>query len=104
LGEQASIRARFIAQGLSGKVQTAFVELNDLTLRHLAAALSRRTWSLAYDIYHLWLHIQWELTYYHFCRVHQSLEVRVRGPSRCRYRTPAMAAGLTRRRWLVAQF
>lgn len=34
-------------------------------------------------------------------RPHQSLQVRVRGPSRCRHRTPAMAAGLTGQRWSV---
>jgi len=96
------MQARLLAPDLSGHVQTAFVERNNLTLRELIAPLSRRTWPMAYDVYHLWLNIQWGLTYYHFCRVHQALEVRVRGPSRRCYRTPAMAAGLTRRHWLVA--
>jgi hypothetical protein len=31
----------------------------------------------------------------------KGIEVRVRGPSRYRHRTPAMAAGLTGQRWLV---
>lgn len=87
---------------LSGLVQTSFVERANLTLRELIAALSRRTWSMAYDIYHLRLHIMWGLSYYHLARSHQSLQVRVRGPSRYRYRTPAMAAGLTNHRWSVA--
>ena len=103
LGTRAAIREMLQALELSGLVQTSYVERSNWTLRELIAPLSRRTWSLAYDLYHLWLHIQWGLAYYHFCRAHQSLEVRVRGPSRCRYRTPAMAAGLTRRRWSVAQ-
>jgi hypothetical protein len=103
LGAQDIIREVLLALELSGLVQTSYIERANLTLRELIAPLSRRTWSLAYDVDHLWLHIQWGLAYYHFCRVHQALEVRVRGLSRCRYRTPAMAAGLTRRRWLVAQ-
>ena len=103
LGTRAAIREVLLALELSGLVQTSYVERSNWTLRELIAPLSRRTWSLAHDVYHLWLHIQWGLAYYHFCRAHQSLEVRVRGPSRCRYRTPAMAAGLTRHRWSVAQ-
>jgi len=102
LGTRAAIRATLLALTLTGKVQTAYVERANLTLRELIAPLSRRTWSRAHDRYHLWLHIQWGLAYYHLARPHQSLEVKVRGPSRCRYRTPAMAAGLTRRRWSVA--
>ena len=104
LGERAVIRARLIAQSLSGKVQTSCVERNNLTLRHLIAALSRRTWSIAYDIYHLWLHTMWGVCYYNFIRVNMSLEVRVRGPSKRRHRTPAMVAELTSRPWSVSDF
>jgi IS1 family transposase len=104
LGERTLIRARLIAQGFSGKVQTSYVERNNLTLRHLIAALSRRTWALAYDIYHLWLHTMWGVCYYNFMRENMALEVRVRGPSKRRRRTPAMVAGLTRRPWSVSDF
>jgi IS1 family transposase len=103
LGTRPAIRARLRALKLSGKVQTAYVERANLTLRELIAPLSRRTWSMAHDRYHLWLHMQWGLAYYHLVRPHQSLQVKVRGPSRHRYRTPAMAAGLTRRRWTVTE-
>ena len=103
LGARQVIRVTLQALGFTGRIQTAYVERANLTLRELIAPLSRRTWSLAYDREHLWLHIQWGLTYYHFIRPHQSLAVRVRGHSRWRYRTPAMAAGLTRRRWTVAE-
>lgn len=103
LGTRPVMRLKLLALELSGKVQTAYVERANLTLRELIAPLSRRTWSMAHDRYHLWLHIQWGLAYYHLVRPHQSLQVKVRGPSRHRYRTPAMAAGLTRRRWTVAE-
>ena len=102
LGTRDIIRGVLLGLELSGLVQTSFVERANLTLRELIAPLSRRTWSLAYDQQHLWLHIQWGLVYYHLVRAHQSLQVQVRGPSRHRYRTPAMAAGLTNRRWSVA--
>ena len=58
---------------------------------------------MAYDVDHLWLHIQWGLAYYHLARPHMSLAVRVRGPSKRRHRTPAMAAGLTGRVWSVEE-
>lgn len=102
LGTRAVLRKLLLGLALSGLVQTSFVERANLTLRELIAPLSRRTWSMAYDVYHLRLHIMWGLSYYHLVRCHQSLLVRVRGPSRHRYRTPAMAAGLTRHRWSVA--
>jgi IS1 family transposase len=104
LGGRAVIRARLIDQGVSGKVQTSFVERNNLTLRQLLASLSRRTWSIAYDVSHLWLHVQFGVAYYNFCRVNMALEVRVRGPSKRRLRTPTMAAELTRHPWSVSDF
>jgi len=101
LGTREGIRLGLKGLGLSGRVQTAFVERMNLTLRELIAPLSRRTWSMANDIEHLRLHIEWGLAYYHLARPHMSLEVRVRGPSKRRHRTPAMAAGLAGRVWSV---
>jgi hypothetical protein len=91
------------AHNLTGKVQTAYVERANLTLRELIAPLSRRTCSIANDRYHLWLHIQWGLAYYHLARPLQSSQVKVRESNRHRYRTPAMAAGSACRRWTVAE-
>ena len=101
LGSRQLIRAGLKALSFSGIVQTSFVEQANLTLRELIAPLSRRTWSIAYDKHHLGLHIQWGLAYYHFCRPHQSLTMPIRGPSKRRYRTPAMTANLVRRCWSV---
>jgi IS1 family transposase len=95
------------ALGFSGKVQTAFIERLNLTLRELAAPLSRRTWSLARSKSSLTWHLHWVLAYYHFVRPHQSLRVNDR---RDRLRTPAkvalwgaMAAKLTQHRWTVCE-
>ena len=59
---------------------------------------------MAHDILHLWLHTLWGITTYNFIRVNMALEVPTRGPSEHRLRTPAMAAGLTRRPWSVSDF
>jgi hypothetical protein len=76
----------------------------------MVAALIRRTWSSMQEAPQLLLHLEWWRAYYHFVRPHESLRVRLAQPrarggkrQRQRYRqqTPAMAAGLTRRRWTV---
>jgi IS1 family transposase len=96
--------------GLSGRLNTAFVERVNLTLRRSIAALARRTWSTMQDASQLLLYLEWWRAYYHFVRSHKSLRVVLkqpiarggrRHPQRYRQRTPAMAAGLTRRRWTV---
>jgi transposase InsO family protein len=102
LGVRDAIRTTLQKLRLTGTVQTAYLERSNLTLREHVAPLARRTWSLVYDQHHLRLHIQWALTYYHFVRSHQSLEVCIRSPGQPRYRTPAMAVGLTSQRWTVA--
>ena len=74
-GERQAMTAALNAIDLSGKIQTAFVERLNLTLRELVAPLSRRTWSMAFDQPHLLLHIEWVRSYYHFARPHMSLKV-----------------------------
>ena len=96
--------------GLSGRLNTAFVERVNLTLRQSVSALVRRTWSTLQDAPQLLIHLEWWRAYYHFVRPHESLRMAlaqpiVRGgkrqPQRYRQRTPAMAAGLTSRRWTI---
>jgi len=93
-------------------LNTAFVERLNLTLRQSVAALIRRTWATMQDAPQLLLHVEWWRAYYHFVRPHESLrealkQPRERGgkqlPERYRQRTPAMAAGLTRRRWTACE-
>jgi IS1 family transposase len=101
-GERQAIKIRLQAIGLTGKIQTSFVERLNLTLRELTAPLSRRTWSIAYDRKHLLLHIGWVRSYYHFARPHMALK-RVHGNSRTQYLTPAVAAGVAKRRYEVRE-
>ena len=109
-GTRAALRSALRRLGLSGKLNTAFVERVNLTLRQSVAALIRRTWSTMQEVPQLLLHLEWWRAYYHFVRPHESLRVqlsqpRARGgnrqPQRYRQRTPAMAAGLACRRWTV---
>src|SRR5262249_6596038 len=111
-GTPAALPAALTGLGLSGKLNTAFIERLNLTLRQSVAPLIRRTWSTAQEAPQLLLHLEWWRAYYHFVRLHGSLRVqlaqpRQRGgkriPQRYRQRTPAMAAGLTGRRWTVRE-
>ena len=111
-GTRATLQMALMSLGLSGTLNTAFVERVNLTLRQSVAALIRRTWSTAQEAPQLLAHLEWWRAYYHFVRLHGSLRVllaqpRQRGGKRIRHRyrqrTPAMAAGLTGRRWTVRE-
>ena len=112
LGELAQLTQRLKTLGLSGSLNTAFVERINLTLRHALAALSRRLWATVHLTDELHAHLEWWRTYYHFCRPHLSLRLRLdvpqlrRGkqtPRRYTPRTPAMTAGLTDHIWSVEE-
>jgi IS1 family transposase/transposase-like protein len=101
-GRYAHLFQRLREVGLSGTIQTAFIERLNLTIRQGIAALSRRTWSKARSNEMLYLHVQWWRSYYHFSREHETLRVRIPGlRRRYRPRSPAMAAGITDRLWSV---
>jgi IS1 family transposase len=92
-GTCRALQAALRRQGWSGKIQTAFVERVNLTVRMGVAALTRRTWATAQTVGGLSQQVAWWRGYYHFVRPHRSLDQRGRA------HTPAMAAGLTTRRW-----
>jgi transposase-like protein/IS1 family transposase len=107
-GTRVVLQTTLQALGLSGRLNTAFVERLNLTLRQSVAALIRRSWATMQEAPQLLLQLEWWRGYYHFVRPHGSLreacgQGRERGGKRLaqryRYQTPAMAAGLTRRRW-----
>lgn len=111
LGQLADLTAKLQRLQLGQVLNTAFVERVNLTLRQGVPALIRRTWSIAQEPGELALHLEWWRGYYHFIRVHQTLRVELAEPltyrgqkQRYRSRTPAMAAGVTRHRWTVAEF
>ena len=109
-GRAEELREGLRKLGLSGRLNTAFVERVNLTIRQAVAALARRTWATAQQAPALLIHLEWWRGYYHFVRPHASLSVRLahpierggrRLPRRYQQRTPAMAAGLTSCCWTV---
>jgi IS1 family transposase/transposase-like protein len=112
LGSLDQLTAALHTFGWSGKIQTAFVERLNLTVRQAVTALTRRTWGLAQSPAELLLQLEWWRVYYHFARPHTSLseplaQLHPRGgrrlPQRYRRRTPAQAAGLTDHRWTIVE-
>jgi IS1 family transposase/transposase-like protein len=112
LGTEATLTATLQGLGFSGRLNTAFIERVNLSVRHGVAALARRTWATSQQASQLLVHLEWWRAYYHFVRPHKALRValvqpRERGgnrmPQRYRQRTPAMAAGRTTRRWTACE-
>jgi hypothetical protein len=112
LGTEAALTVALLGLGLSGRLNTAFLERATLTVRHGVAALARRTWATAKLAPQLLVHLEWWRAYYHFVRPHASLRValvqpRARGGKlvvqRYRQRTEALAAGRTNRRWTARE-
>lgn len=104
-GDRRTLRQHLLDCGLSGQIQTAFIERVNLTIRQSIALLARRTWSVAQSETHPLRHVQWWQAYYHLVRPHESLSVSLLGlTQRTRQRTPAMALGLTDHVWNVGQF
>src|SRR6266699_4077695 len=104
LGTEDALKAALRGLGLSGRLNTAFIERAPLTIRHGRAALARRTWATAQQSPHLLAHLEWWRASYHFVRPHHSLRVALVSPrervgkrmaQRSRQRTEALAAGRT---------
>ncbi len=112
LGTEDALKVTLQGLGFSGRLNTAFIERVNLTVRHGIAALARRTWATAQQSSCLLAHLEWWRAYYHFVRPHQALRVALMQPrerggnrlaQRYRPRTPAMAAGRTTRRWTARE-
>jgi IS1 family transposase len=112
LGTKEALQAALQGLGFSGRLNTAFIERVNLTVRHGIAALARRTWATAQQTPQLFVSLEWWRAYYHFVRPHEALRVRLGQPrerggkrlaQRYRQRTPAMATGKTHRRWTARE-
>ena len=105
-------RSRLRAGGLSGNINTAYVERANLTIRQSVSKLARRTLATAHYTAELSEHIYWWLVVYHFEREHESLRTKRAQPKEgnggqratlYQNATPAMAAGITQQRWSVRE-
>jgi hypothetical protein len=109
---QADLTAARPRMGFSGRLNTAFLERVNLTVRHGVAALARRTWATAKPAPQLLAHLEWWRAYSHFVRPHAALRIALVQPrerggklaaQRYRHRTEALAAGRTARRWTARE-
>jgi hypothetical protein len=95
------------ASGCGSKVNTAYVERNNLTMRQNVGRLVRKTLSFSKSEHYLQRHIALEDAVYNFVKPHRSLRRPLRkGKDRRRkweQRTPAMAAGLTDHIWSIEE-
>ncbi len=91
LGTEAALKAALEGFGLSGRLNTAFIERVNLTVLHGVAALARRTWATAKPSPHLLAHLEWWRAYYHFVRPHASLRVALVQPAAARGQTGGAA-------------
>ena len=111
-GELEAFAEKLKALGLSGNINTSFVERVNLTIRQCISMLTRRSWGPAQYTPELLDHLYLWLAYYHFVRYHEGLRVKLdkpilrRGQQRpidYRRRTPAMTAGVASRRWSMLE-
>jgi IS1 family transposase len=98
-GTGKAVCCRLKELGFTGTVGTSMIERWNLTFRHIIAGLARRTWSLAQEKEKLRTHVEWGRGYYHYVRIHHGLTLDRSVFRQQRFRTPAMAAGLTNHRW-----
>jgi hypothetical protein len=69
LGAQTDLKVILQGLGFSGRLNTAFIERVNLTVRHGVAALARRTWATSQQASQLLAHLEWWRAYSHGCRV-----------------------------------
>ena len=79
-GSAEEYRSRLKSKGLSGNINTSFVERANLTIRQSVSKLTRRTWGPSHLTSELEDQLYWWLAYYHFARPHESLRVRLPEP------------------------
>lgn len=103
VGEASAYAERLRQAGLSGRINTSFVERLNLTIRQYVSKLTRRTWGPAKHTPELMEHLEWWRMDYHFVRPHESVVEELGQPvkrkgkqqlRKYRKRTPAMLAGL----------
>src|SRR6266700_1199652 len=75
LETQADLTVTLQRMGFSGRLNTAFIERVNLTVRHGVAALARRTWATSQQAPQLLAYLEWWRAYYHFVRPHASLQI-----------------------------
>ncbi len=105
-GELGDIEEIISTDGCGSKINTAYVERNNLTRRQSNGRLVRKTLSFSKKVKYLQHHLDLEDAVYNFVKPHRSLRRRLRHAKNGRVweqRTPAMAAGLTDHIWTLEE-
>jgi IS1 family transposase len=111
-GEKADFVSGLKALGLTGQINTSFIERLNLTIREGVSKLARRTRGLAQYTPELVEHLFWWQAVYHFVGYHEELRETLsepvmrtgrQTPRKYCQRTPAVAAGLVSRRWTMRE-
>ncbi|MHA2384348.1 MAG: hypothetical protein ACXACT_17370 [Candidatus Thorarchaeota archaeon] len=101
-GTDEALEDALRSSSVSSKINTAFVERQNGTDRHLNTRKARKTLAFSkdweYHVCHSWLCI----AYYNFCWDHRSLRVRVRDRE-YNHRSPMMALGVTEHIWSIEE-
>ena len=87
LGTEDALKVVLQGLGLSGRLNTAFIERVNLTVRHGVAALARRTWATSQQAPQLLAHLEWWRAYYHFVRPHAITASGAHAAARTRWQT-----------------
>ena len=105
-GTEAAIAAVLVATGTGTGINTAYIERLNATFRGALSPLVRRGRALARDAASLTAGMYLVGCAYNFCWFHDSLRVAAGAGERRKWqeRTPAMAAGLTDRRWTMREW
>lgn len=94
------------ANGRKGKINTAYVERQNLTMREENGRLSRKTLAFSKHRRDLQRQLDFWRAYANFVRPHRSLRIpapKGSGPRRWLPRTPTMAVGLTDHVWTLEE-
>jgi IS1 family transposase len=97
-GDPVQIDAILRSSGVSGNINTAHIERNNGTIRHIDARCTRKTLRFSKSPKNHRLQLALSLAYYHLCRPHRTLSKRHGHPT-----TPFMAAGLTDHVWTMRE-
>jgi transposase-like protein len=104
-GTEAAIAAVLAATRSGTRINTAYIERLNATLRASLAPLARRGRAIAHTEAGLSAGLWLVGCAYNFCWLHQSLRLAAPAgaPWKWQERTPAMAAGLTNHRWTMLE-
>jgi len=97
-GDPKKVARILTTSSVSGAINTAHIERNNGTIRHMDARCTRKTYRFSKCKENHERQLSLALAYYHLCRPHRTLTKRLGQPT-----TPFMSAGLTDHVWTMGE-